>query len=97
VPDAVSAIAAHPRGVSWPAMATPRNPFWAEIAQLVPIISLASPFIVAGTVDLGRAGSGFLVGALLAVPISVAVVLRKHPLNPILVGTGLWLWLGASP
>ena len=76
-------------------MATARNPLWAELLQLLPIISLAFPFIVAGRVDLARAGSGFLIGALLTVPISVAVVLRKHPLNPILVGTGLWLWLGA--
>jgi hypothetical protein len=95
VSNAVSVIAAHPREVTWPAMATPRNPVWAEIAQLVPIISLALPFIVAGKVDLDRAGSGFLLGALLTVPISAAVVMRKHLLNPILIGTGLWLWLGA--
>ena len=67
---------------------------WAELLQLVPVICLAFPFIVAGRVDLARAGSGFLLGALLTVPISAAVVLRQHLLNPILVGTGLWLWLG---
>jgi len=61
----------------------------------VPIISLAFPFIIAGKVDISRAGSGFLVGALLAIPISAVVVRRGHLLNPILVGTGLWLWLGA--
>jgi hypothetical protein len=76
-------------------MATLRNPAWAELLQLVPIISLALPFIVEGRVDLGRAGSGFLIGALLTIPVSVAVVLRRHLLNPILLGTGLWLWLGA--
>lgn len=75
-------------------MAIRRNPVWAELVQLVPVICLAFPFIVAGKVDLARAGSGFLLGALLTVPISAAVVLRKHLLNPILVGTGLWLWLG---
>jgi hypothetical protein len=76
-------------------MAARRNAVWAELVQLVPIISLAFPFIVAGKVDLGRAGMGFLIGALLTIPISALVVLRKHLLNPILVGTGLWLWLGA--
>jgi len=76
-------------------MATRRNPIGAELVQLVPIISLAFPFIVAGKVDISRAGPGFLVGALLAIVISALVVLRKHMLNPILVGTGLWLCLGA--
>jgi hypothetical protein len=71
-----------------------RNPIWAEVAQLVPVISLAFPFIVAGEVDIGRAAPGFLVGALLALAISAVVVLRGHLLNPILVGTGAWLWLG---
>jgi hypothetical protein len=75
-------------------MAIRRNPAWAELVQLVPVICLAFPFIVAGKVDLARVGSGFLLGAVLTVPISAAVVLRKHLLNPILVGTGLWLWLG---
>jgi hypothetical protein len=76
-------------------MATRRNAVWAELVQLVPIISLAFPFIVAGKVDLSRAGLGFLIGALLTIPISAVVVLRKQLLNPILVGAGLWLWLGA--
>jgi hypothetical protein len=76
-------------------MASRRNPAWAEIVQLVPIISLALPFIVEGKVDIGRAGSGFLLGALLTIPVSAAVVARRHLLNPILVGAGLWLWLGA--
>ena len=75
-------------------MAIRRNPVWAELVQLVPIISLAFPFIIAGKVDLGRAGLGFLIGAVLALLLSAAVGLRKHLLNPILVGTGLWLWLG---
>jgi len=76
-------------------MAARRNAVWAEIVQLVPIISLALPFIAAGKVDLGRAGLGFVIGALLTIPIATLVVLRKHLLNPILVGAGLWLWLGA--
>ena len=76
-------------------MATRRNPAWAELVQLTPIISLAFPFILAGKVDLSRAGLGFFIGALLTIPISALVILRKHLLNPILVGAGLWLWLGA--
>jgi hypothetical protein len=71
-----------------------RNPVWAELVQLVPVISLAFPFIVAGKVDLARAGSGFLVGSVLAAVTSAAVVWRRHLLNPILVGTGIWLLLG---
>jgi hypothetical protein len=76
-------------------MAKPRVALWAELIQLVPIISLAFPFIVQGRVDLSRASSGFLLGAILSLPISAVVVLRKRPLNPILIGTGLWLCLGA--
>ncbi len=77
-------------------METHRNPAWAELLQLLPIISLAFPFIVAGKVDLSRAAPGFLLGALLALPISIAVLWRGHRLNPILVGTNLWLWLGLA-
>jgi hypothetical protein len=76
-------------------MATSRNPTWAELIQLIPIICLALPFIIAGKVELTQAGLGFLVGALLTIPITVAVLVRKHLLNPILIGTGFWLWLGA--
>jgi hypothetical protein len=76
-------------------MATSRNPIWAEMIQLIPVICLAFPFIVAGKVDLAQAGWGFLAGALLAIAISAVVVARGKLLNPILVGTGLWLCLGA--
>jgi hypothetical protein len=74
---------------------TPRNPAWAELIQLAPVLSLAMPFIIRGEVDLGRASQGFLVGALLTLPVSAFVVYRKHVLNPILIGTGLWLLVGA--
>ena len=76
-------------------MAIRRNAVWAELVQLVPIISLAFPFIIEGRVDISRAGTGFLIGALLAIPISSIVVLCNQLLNPILVGAGIWLWLGA--
>jgi hypothetical protein len=76
-------------------MAISRNPIWAELVQLIPVVCLAFPFIVAGKVDLGQAGWGFLVGAILALAISAVVLARGKLLNPILVGTGLWLCLGA--
>jgi hypothetical protein len=72
-----------------------RDPVWSELVQLVPAVSLALPFIVDGKVDISRAGSGFLLGALLTIPVTTAVVARRHLLNPILLGAGLWLWLGA--
>jgi hypothetical protein len=36
------------------------------------------------------------VGALLTIPVCGVVLLKKASLNPILVGTGLWLWVGAA-
>jgi hypothetical protein len=73
----------------------PKQPAWAEVVQLVPVVSFALPFVLKGEVDIGRAAAGFAVGALLAVAISALVVRLGHVLNPILVGTGLWLCLGA--
>lgn len=72
-----------------------QNPIWAELVQLVPVVSFALPFVLQGSVDLSRAASGFLIGAGLAVAISLLLVLTKHVLNPILVGAGLWLVGGA--
>jgi len=72
-----------------------RSKAWAELIQLVPVVSLALPFIVQGAVDLSRASMGFLVAALLTLPVSGLVLWSKQLLNPILVGTSLWLWLGA--
>ena len=76
-------------------MANTKTPAWAELLQLIQVVSLALPFILQGAVDLARANLSFLVAALLTIPVTVAVVGRKHLLNPILVGTGLWLWVGA--
>jgi hypothetical protein len=73
----------------------PKQPVWAELVQLVPIVSFALPFVLKGEVDIGRAATGFAIGALLAVAISALVVRLGHVLNPILVGTGVWLCLGA--
>lgn len=76
-------------------MVTRKNPAWAELLQLVPVVSLALPFIVEGSVDLRRAGTGFLVAALLTLPVIAIVRIRQQLQNPILVGTALWLWVGA--
>jgi hypothetical protein len=76
-------------------MSPSRQRVWPELLQLVPIICLALPFIVKGEVNLGQAGTGFLVATSLAIPISIFVVLRGYLLNPILIGTHLWLALGA--
>jgi len=72
-----------------------KNAAWAELVQLIPIVSLALPFIVSGKVDLSRAGSGLVMGALLTIPVWALVLWKRAALNPILVGTGLWLWTGA--
>jgi hypothetical protein len=71
------------------------NPVWAELVQLVPVIILALPFIVRGEVELARAAPGFFAGAAVFVLVSGLVLYRKAVLNPILVGTGVWLALGA--
>jgi hypothetical protein len=72
-----------------------QNPIWAELVQLLPVLSFALPFVLQGSVDLSRAKSGFVLGAGLAVAFSLLLVLRRHVLNPILVGAGLWLVGGA--
>lgn len=72
-----------------------KNLAWVELIQLAPVVSLALPFIISGQVDLGRASFGFLLGAALAVVISGWLIRRKYLLNPILVGTNLWLCVGA--
>ena len=71
------------------------TPVWLELVQLVPVVSFALPFIVQGDVELARAAPGFLIGAGLFVLVSSLVLYLKAVLNPILVGTGSWLVLGA--
>lgn len=76
-------------------MSKPQNPVWIELVQLLPVVSLALPFILRGEVDLARAAPGFLLGAALFLLVSWLVLRKKGVLNPILVGTGIWLVLGA--
>jgi hypothetical protein len=75
-------------------VASSPNPVWAELVQLVPVVSLALPFILTGKVDLAQAGVGLVVGAMLTLPVTLLVVLKGAVLNPILLGTALWLWAG---
>lgn len=77
-------------------MSNAKNPPWLELVQLVPVVSLALPFIVQGDVDLSHAGGGLLLAALLTLPVTGLVLWKRGALNPILLGTGLWLWVGAA-
>lgn len=77
------------------AQAHETNPPWAEVLQLVPVITLAITFVTSGSVDLARVGPLFLLAAALTVPIQGLVWWRGRRANPILVGTALWLWAGA--
>lgn len=72
-----------------------RNPAWAELVQLIPVVTLACSFLVTGDVDLARAGPLFVVAAVLTVPVMGGVVARGYTLNPVLIGAAAWLWLGA--
>lgn len=71
------------------------NAPWAELIQLVPVITLAISFVTSGSVDLSRVGPLFLVAAALTLPVHALVWWRGQRANPILVGTAIWLWLGA--
>jgi hypothetical protein len=80
---------------STPAAASPTNPAWLELIQLVPIVTLALPFIVSGGVELSRAEGGLLLAAGLTIPVTALVLYKRGILNPILLGTALWLWVSA--
>lgn len=73
----------------------PANPPWAELIQLVPVVTLAIRFVTSGQVDLAQVGPLFAVAAGLTIPVHALVAWRGHTANPILVGTAVWLWLGA--
>ena len=66
-----------------------------EVIQFIPIISFALPFIAAGEVDLSAAGTAFYIAAALAVAVIGGLAARGVQQNPILVGSGAWLVLGA--
>ncbi len=71
------------------------RPILLEAIQFAPILTLASTFVVTGEVDLDRAGTLFVVAAAGALVITVALVAARARLNPILLGTNVWLWVGA--
>ena len=71
------------------------KPIALEVIQFAPILTLASTFVVSGEVDLERAGTLFVVAAIEAVVITAVVAVFRAPLNTILLGTHVWLVLGA--
>ena len=66
-----------------------------EAIQFIPILTLASSFIVAGKVDLERASVLFVISAALAALVTAVVLLAKVKANPVLLGTNAWLLIGA--
>jgi hypothetical protein len=66
-----------------------------EVIQFAPILTLASTFVVSGEVDLERAGTLFVVAAAEALVITGVLAAFRLALNPILLGTNLWLVIGA--
>lgn len=73
----------------------PIKGFIKEAVQFVPVITLASSFLISGGVDLQRAGTLFVIAGAGAVVITAVLLFFKVLLNPILVGTNLWLCIGA--
>lgn len=67
-----------------------------ELVQFVPIIALASSFIVKGGVDVNQAGGLFVISGLCALVITGILVFYKVMLNPILLASNLWLLIGAA-
>ncbi|MBN2531157.1 MAG: hypothetical protein JXR76_32530 [Deltaproteobacteria bacterium] len=72
-----------------------KKKFFAEIIQFVPIISLASSFIVSGGIDLNRAGILFVISGLMALCITIWLLVAKITQNPILLASNIWLMFGA--
>jgi hypothetical protein len=71
------------------------TPPWVEAIQLVPILTLAFPFILAGKVDIAHAGTSFMGAGLMSILLFAFTLRRGYLLNPILTGTNLWLCFGA--
>lgn len=66
-----------------------------EAVQFIPVISLASSFIVSGGVDLSRAAALFVISGIGAFVITSALIIMRVQLNPVLFGTNIWLCTGA--
>ncbi len=69
--------------------------FLFEAVQFMPVIIFASSFIVSGGVDLSRAATLFVVSGIGAFVITSALIIKKVQLNPVLLGTNIWLCVGA--
>lgn len=66
-----------------------------EVAQFVPIITLASSFIVKGSVDMNQASVLFVVSGIMAVAVTIWLLAIRITLNPILLASNIWLVFGA--
>ena len=78
-------------------MATHRNPCWAELLQLFPHHQPGLSIHRGGQGRTLAGRSWFSAGrAADRANLPVAVLWRRHRLNPILIGTNLWLWLGLA-
>ena len=66
-----------------------------EAIQFVPTLALAAGYVIAGEIDFSVAGTRFLIAALLVVPIFGWLAFKGTRQNPILVGSNLWLIVGA--
>jgi len=66
-----------------------------EAVQFAPVITLASSFLLAGSVDLEKAGTLFVISGVGAVVITALLACKRVLLNPVLLGTNLWLVIGA--
>ena len=69
--------------------------FVLEAVQFVPVIVFASSFLVSGGVDLSLAATLFVIAGIGAFVISAALIIGKVQLNPVLLGTNIWLCVGA--
>ncbi len=72
-----------------------RTPAWAELLQLAPVITLALPIILRGEVELSSVSTAFGIATSLAVVVIAGLGSRGIVLNPILLGTAIWLATGA--
>jgi len=62
----------------------------------VPIITLASSFILKGGVDLNQASVLFVVSGIIAVAVTAWLLAIRITLNPILLASNIWLIFGAA-
>lgn len=67
-----------------------------QLAQIVPALAFAVPYIVAGAVDMATAGASFRLALGVAVAVRSATLALGVVQNPISWGVDLWLVVGAA-